>query len=391
MAGRTSFAIGRRAFLAASAGAMALPPPAARDARWLAAIVARATALGGAGLLQSYEVQAGATPFDRAHGDCAYVYDNAVAGLALLAGGRTDLAARLGEALVQAQGRDRFWRDGRLRNAYKSGATPAAGPYPLPGWWDAPTSRWLEDGYQVGTATGVLAWAMMLWLALGRATGDARYQAAANRAADWIVQKTRVTAGFSGGFLGFEPGPERLGWVSTEHNLDVLLAFQALGGRAGDAALARRFLNSMWRPQEGRFMAGLRPDGTVNPAAAVDANLWPGLAIPGQGWEVALDWVLAHQGVPAAMPAGVDFNDDRDGIWLEGTAYVALAAAARPQLRARMMDTLSANTAPSGFVWATSVPRLSTGFATGLGEDFVYYRRPHLAATAWAALPRWPS
>jgi hypothetical protein len=52
------------------------------------------------------------------------------------------------------------------------------------------------------------------------------------------------------------------------------------------------------------------------------------------------------------------------------------------------MGTLSAETAPGGLVWAASVPRLTTGLSTGATDnaDFVYFRRPHIAATAWAAL-----
>ncbi len=63
---------------------------------------------------------------------------------------------------------DRFWHDGRLRNAYRAGVLPDSGGYPLAGWWDAASARWVEDGYQAGTATGVVAWAMLLWIGLGR-------------------------------------------------------------------------------------------------------------------------------------------------------------------------------------------------------------------------------
>ena len=53
----------------------------------------------GTGLLRSYDVS-GTADFDRAHGNCAYVYDNAVAGLALLASGETQSAIRIGQALL---------------------------------------------------------------------------------------------------------------------------------------------------------------------------------------------------------------------------------------------------------------------------------------------------
>jgi hypothetical protein len=375
------------AAIAPSAAAPALGPD------WVGAIARRAATLSGPGLLLSYEVS-GSSPFDQTHANCAYVYDNAAAGLALLQGGHVDLARRLGDALLQAQAHDRFWQDGRLRNAYKAGPAPKIGPYPLPGRWDAAASRWTEDAYQVGTATGVVAWAMLLWLALARATGDARYTQAASRAGDWVIRATQVRRGFSGGFLGFEPGPERLGWASTEHNLDLAVAFAALG-RTDAAAHARAFVDSMWDGAAGRFMTGLRPDGSVNDTPAVDANLWP-ILVPGAPptWPRALGWVMAHQGVPAADPQGVDFNDDRDGIWLEGTAYVLMVAKllGRGGLAARMHATLVSQTAPSGLVYASSVPRLTTGLSTGLTvqPDFYYYRRAHLGATAWAAMSDTP-
>jgi hypothetical protein len=341
------------------------------------------------GLLRSYE-GLGTTPFDRVHENCAYVYDNAVAGLALLAGGNVAQARVVGDALVNAQQRDRYFLDGRLRNAYAAGPVTTTGAYPLSGWWDTDTKSWLEDGYQVGTATGVVAWAMIFLVRLTAATGDTSYRAAADRAADWVERNTRAARGYTGGFIGWEPHQIALTWVSTEHNLDLSVAFAAVG-RSEPARHARAFVASLWDPRERRFLAGLTPTGAPNRAAAADANLWPLLA-PGASpeWAPALDWVLAHQGVPASDPAGIDFNDDRDGIWLEGTAYVALLArlSGRPQLAARMMATLTQQTTPDGLVWATTVPRMTTGFSTGLmlQPDFVYYRRPHLGATAWATL-----
>ena len=152
----------RTLLLAASAAALT---PAAD---WLGVLAGRVGALGGVGLLRSYDV-AGDGAFDRAHGNCAYVYDNAVVGMALLAGGRVAAARVLGDALAAAQARDRFWKDGRVRNAYAAGIVAAAGDYPLPGWWDGGLGRWVEDPYQVSTATGVVAWAVLFWMALFRA------------------------------------------------------------------------------------------------------------------------------------------------------------------------------------------------------------------------------
>jgi hypothetical protein len=363
---------------------------------WASVLRARSS---GPGLLQSYEV-AGASDFDRVQAGCAYVYDNAVVALSLLAAGDTAGAVRLGDALLAAQARDRFWHDGRLRNAYRAGPVAATGPYPLPGWWEPAQARWLEDGYQVGTATGVVAWAMLAWIGLVRATGDARYRAAADRAADWVERTVRAPRGYGGGFLGFEPLPQRLTWVSTEHNIDLAAAFAALGREAA-AAHARDFVASMWNEAQRRFFTGLRPDGSVNDHSAVDANLWPLLAAgaPPQ-WRDALSWVLAQHGVPAGVvpkarasrdPQGVDFNTDRDGIWLEGTAITALTCKhlGLEEQAKILLDTLAAQTSPSGLIYACTTPTLTTGLSTGLdtsAPDFLYFRRPHIAPTAWALL-----
>ena len=378
----------RRRTLLASA---LLPLAAAAAATgWGATLRARVAGLGGRGLLHSYDVT-GRTDFDLTQASCAYTYDNAVAGLALLALGDTQAARRIGDALVHGQSHDRFWHDGRLRNAYRAGATPVSGPAALPGWWDEAAGRWVEDGYHVASATGVLAWAMLLWIALG-----ADYHDAADRCADWVEANVRATNGYAGGTLGFEPTPQRLSWVSTEHNIDLGAVFRALG-RTEAAAHAEAFVASMWQAGEGRFATGLKPDGSLNPHSAVDANLWPLLAVPRPPatWPRALDWILSRHGLPANGPIagmdGVDFNDDRDGIWLEGTAITALAARrqGRPDLAARLLATLASQTSPGGLVYACTTPTLTTGLSTGLdttAPDFLYFRRPHLAPTAWAVL-----
>jgi hypothetical protein len=369
----------RRSILLASVAAFA------KD--WAGVLRARTA---GSGLLQSYEVS-GTAAFDLTQANCAYVYDNAVAGLALLAAGDTRGASQLGDALLAAQSSDRFWHDGRLRNAYRAGPVPAGTPYPLPGWWHAGQGRWLEDPYQASTATGVVAWAMLLWIGLHRATGRPAYRLGAERAADWVERTVGARRGYAGGFLGFEPAPQPLTWVSTEHNIDLAAAFSALG-RTDSARHARDFVAAMWNPVQGRFFTGLRPDGSINDHSAVDANLWPLLAVGADAaWHPALDWILRQHGVPASAPVGIDFNTDRDGIWLEGTAITALTCRRLGnQVEASpLMETLASQTAPSGLIYACTTPTLTTGLSTGLdasAPDFVYFRRPHVAPTAWAVL-----
>ncbi len=365
----------------------AAPDWPALAARWLRPLREAVAALPGPGLVRSYTVRTGAdaTDFDRVHANCAYVYDNAVTGLALLASGDSLGARKIAEALAIAANNDRFWRDGRLRNAYAAG--PMEAPAKLPGWWDPSRAAWLEDGYQAGSATGVIAWAMLLWTAFG----DRSFRAEAGRAADWIAATQGGGVGFTGGFLGFEPMPARMTWMSTEQNLDCAVAFARMG--RADAGFARRFVDRMWDGAEQRFLSGLTPEGAPNRHSALDANVWPLLA--GAAPHSVLDWVLSRHGLPAGAPRGeidgVDFDTDRDGIWLEGTAIttMALRRVGDTALAARFAATLAANTAPDGLVQACTTERLTTGLSTGLdpsAPDFFYFRRPHIAPTAWAVL-----
>lgn len=357
----------------------------------LAPIRAAAQALGGPGLLKSY-VTDGGEAFDRSHAEVAYTYDNAVAGLALLAAGELALAARLAEGLRLAQTQDRFWTDGRLRNAYAAGRQVPDAPASArpPGWWDAASGRWIEDGYAAGSASGPVAFAMLLWTALAASPGHAAFRAAAERAADWVGRDCVAPQGFTGGTLGHEPQPERQAWLSTEQNLDLAVAFARLG-RHDAAAKAAGFVRGLWRPAEGRFAAGLTPQGEVNEDSAVDANLWPLLAFREPRFAPALDWVLARHGLPGGAPAreleGLDFNTDRDGIWLEGTAQAALLLRRQGDaaLAERFLRTVLRERDAAGWVRAATVPWLTTGFYNG-EIPFLYPRRGHLAASGWAVL-----
>jgi hypothetical protein len=91
------------------------------------------------------------------------------------------------------------------------------------------------------------------------------------------------------------------------------------------------------------------------------------------------------------VDGGFDFNADRDGLWLEGTAQAALVyrAAGRGADAQRLEATIDRQFAQSGYVYATREPRITTGLALSAAStsaDFFYYRWPHLGATAWAAL-----
>jgi hypothetical protein len=377
-----SLHVHRRSILLASPALIAAEAadPWPRLGRRALAPILAALAADGPALLRSWEVGRGEA-FDRVHAETAYTYDNALAGLALLAAGERTAAWRIAEALRLAQTQDRHWRDGRLRNAYAAGrqypdAPASARP---PGWWDG---RWFEDAYQVGSAAGPVAFAILLWTKLG----DPPFRAAAEAAGAWCAT-LRAERGFIGGTLGHEPSPTPLPWRSTEQNLDLAIAFARIGQREA-AAHAEAFVRAMWDPRDGRFLSGLTPAGTPNRHSALDANLWPLLAWPrAQQYRPALGWVQREH----AVGDGFDFDRDRDGIWLEGTAQAALLLRRLDDTTAaaRCAAAIARHMTQDGWVRAASIPALTTGLETGItpGQaDFVYPDRWHLGATAWTVL-----
>jgi hypothetical protein len=344
----------------------------------------------GPALLASYPDRVANAAFARfapANDPAAYTYDNALAGLALLAGGHALHAARIADALELAQAHDPNYTDGRLRNAYRAG--PVAIPVALPGWWDGAANHWAEDPYQVGSETGPIAWAILLWTALRDAgVNSDRYDDAAGKAADWIVVNCRGAHGFTGGVFGFPPQQDRLTWVSTEQNTDCAVAFGRLGRRAA-AAHAAAFVRGMRDPARGLFGAGLTPAGARNGLVAADANVWPYLA--GLGDAAVIAPILATLGWPRDRPAGIGFSAASEGIWTEGTAFAALALhrAGDAARAGRFFATVRGQAAPDGALFTTPAKQLATGLRVGPGPDaeiFNYYRVPALAPAAWAAL-----
>lgn len=362
---------------------LALSPPA-RAEEGCAALARRVDTIAGTGpvFLLSYEA-----PGQPALATAAFTYDNALAAMALTACGRTAQARRIAEALLLAATQDRAGAQGRLRNAYRAGAQ-AELPPPPNGWWDQAAGRWVEDAYQAGTATGNVAWAGLALLAVAEGSGDRRLRAGAETLADWIARNVRdPQGGYSGGIHGGEGAAVRLGWKSTEHNVDVAALMAGLGRKA-EAREALSFVASMF--DGSHFWTGTLPDGrSINRATSgLDAQLWP-LMLRGAPpeWRRALDYAERSHGAEG----GFDFNDDRDGLWVEGTAQAALASRiAGRDARARdLLALVERQRAPGGLLFATRQPRITTGLAIGpdsVSDDFYYYRWPHLGATAWAVL-----
>ncbi len=351
-------------------------------------------------LLLSYEAPAFLRPDGPARNAC-YTYDNALALLSFLARGQPEDLRRaqvLADAFVYAQNHDRYYADGRLRNAYNSGdlSDHLTGDARLPLWWDAAAGQWREDESHVSTSTGNLAWVMVALLAYYEQAGGAPYLESAQRLGEWIHAQTadsRGAGGYTGGYVGWEPVSQKVMWKSTEHNTAIYAAFLRLYGITNDAiwqerALhARDFVTALWNDAGGNFWTGTLDNGsTLNQGnIPVDVQAWVPMAL-GRFYR-ALTWAVANCYTEADGFQGFDYNTDNDGIWFEGTAQMALAYRIGGQptkaesylSELRRAQAVATNGNGRGLVAASH-----DGVSTGFGGT--YHDWPHIGATAWYTL-----
>ena len=356
--------------------------------------------------ITSYVTTPSGVDFDNVLENTAFSYDNAVALLAFTAGRDWSRASEIADAFVYAQDHDRYYTDGRIRNAYQSGdleAPPGWTPHGLvgtarmPGWTD--TGNWFEDSGSVGSGTGNTAWVMIALLRYYESRGGSQYLQAAIDLGTWVETETRdarCQGGYKGGFDGEEPTPTPLTWKSTEHNIDLWVAFSLLHRATGDsvwqtrAAYARTFVESMWNDTDGYYRTGTGDDGcTANTQAIpLDAQSWSLLAFGSNSRTLrGISYVEGHHEVCSGSFCGFDFNEDRDMPWPEGTAqmvdaYWALSRTTDATTYLADLAALQAtgqNGNGKGVV-AAPADGLTTGFT------WLYYDRLHIGATAWFVL-----
>ena len=316
----------------------------------------------------------------------ASTYDNALLIDAYLAEGTAGGTARaqaIGRALVYLQAHDQG-HDGRLRNGYA--------PAPL----HAPTDISATDP---ASSTGTLAWAGQALTQLYAVTRVRAYLRGAVRLGGWIQSQCRDGRGPGGYAGGLTAAGARIGWKSTEHNIDVFAFFRLLARETGDpvwsqrAAWARRFVVSMWNPAQRRFDLGTTSDGvTRNDTAQVeDVNSWSYLALRDPAYAAAVGWDVSNLSVPAGGYRGLSYcTGDRSGVWFEGTAQAADAL----RLRDQPGDSARARSYLAGLGYA----QVHGPDADGLGimaasRDMLsdclggdLYASLHTGATAWYVL-----
>jgi hypothetical protein len=330
----------------------------------------------------------------------AFIYDNALALLSFLSrGSDNDLktAKMLADAFVLAQNSDRYYTDGRLRNGYMSGdlLDHLSKKTRLPRNWDNAAKKWYEYEFCASTHTGNLAWVI---IALAdyyeKSTAHNDYLQAAQTLGTWIIKHTKdfnETGGYTGGYYGFEPDPKKITWKSTEHNIDLYVAFMRLAHLTQnsqwveDADHAKKFVELMWNPAASHFWTGTLEDGlTINKTTiALDTQSWSIMAF--NDYFKALKWTENNCALTCDGYDGFDFNTDKDGVWFEGTGQMVIAyQAANEKKKAmhycRQLTKSQTELSDTGGIMAAGHDNVSTGF------EWVYHQRLHVGATAWYIL-----
>lgn len=413
---------------AADRSAAASAPRRAQD--FLAAAMDAYPDHGTIRLAQSYTDQAGLF-------STAFTYDNALTILALLATGTEDGRSRataLGDALLYAQANDPAYDDGRLRQAYN------VGPYTFYDGTLQPDGFVRADGKAnigrqfgfTGTAVGDMAWAAIALGALARRTGQRRFLAGAVRIGEWIERTGRTDEPLGGYKFGVDGANEKLPFTSTEHNTDLIGLFGQLARLTGDRvwrerrAVATAFVKKMWEPDAGFFYTGTNDGVTVNKSPIPeDTQTWTHLALNSPVYGRSLDWCATELAVldtpdrpNSTVPAGQSYEGvtfssasllanedapiadgqpkpDRNGVWFEGTAHLALALrhrrASGDEKRARRLiasieraqDLLGTGQTLGGAAVAARSGVVSASSPLDTGFGFGYYPYRHTGATAW--------
>ncbi|MEU9669609.1 Tat pathway signal sequence domain protein [Streptomyces bobili] len=431
----TGLGVGAAVLTVGGAG-VAQAAPASPERRAYAFLAAAMDAYPQAGtvrLAQSYTDQAGLF-------STAFTYDNALAVLAALASRTANGLSRamvLGDALLYAQSHDPVYDDGRLRQAYNVGPYTFYDGSPQPDGFvraDGTANVGTQFGF-TGTAVGDMAWAGIALAALAKRTGRDRFLQGAVRIGGWIDRVGRTDQPLGGYTFGVNGADERLPFSSTEHNTDLVCLFGRLARLTGDRVWWERrgravaFVEAMWEPSGGFFYTGTNDGVTVNRSPVPeDTQTWTHLALSSRTYSRSLDWARTELAVldsadrrNSTVPAGQSYEGvtfssasllanedapiadgqprpDRNGVWFEGTAHLALALRDRhapgDEARARRLlisveraqDLLGGGQTLGGTPVAAGSGVVSASSPLDTGFGFGYYPYRHTGATAWYLL-----
>jgi hypothetical protein len=360
----------------------------------------------------------------------AYLYDNALAALALSYAGYKEESRQIADAIVFAVDHDRYFDDGRLRNAYLSGDLESEPGWlsrhgdvyaRMPGFYDELQESWREDIYAASSDTGNMAWALIALCEVYEQNADAKGDAAekreeelrvARRLADFLLTLRSDSGGFTAGYDGWEGKQSAATYKSTEHNIDLYSAFlrlavieRAMGDESSPtraalyedaAAHAKAFVLSMYNSELGYFYTGTGNDGVslVRDVLPLDVNTWALLALGDEFSQTEGPKIMGFveknmaSSIKGGAAGGYSFRNGTGGIWYEGTAQAALAyqAAGDDAKYTEILSFLNESAQPDGSIYSTDTDGLSTGFSvTGTNVPMEYTKRIHAGSTAWLA------
>ena len=290
--------------------------------------------------------------------DVCYTYDQAVATVAFLAKGDVSNARRVLDALQTLQNDDGSWNSAY---ACTTGGTEEAQRY-----------------------VGATAWVALAIANYESITGDTvTYNIMGQRALNWVVLWQRSDGGING---GLDANGVPIAWASTEHNED---SYGALGhfAYANWQAGVKSFLDgAAWNTAGQRWNQG-RND-TVD---SLDVNPLGVGALGASGarnYRASLDYCMTHhrstqfrlQSGKWIVMDGFDLNSDRNDIWLEGTAQMAVAfrAVGRTADSDYFINQIVRVQQRDG-----GVPYSLQGTFNG---DFTMSTNPAVASTAWLVI-----
>ena len=364
----------------------------------------------------------------------AYVYDNAIAAMTLCYASEYDKACQIADALVYAARNDRYYPPSILRNAYFNGDPRS---YPgwqsvkgeafalIPGFFNTAFNEWHEDRYSVSVNAGNVGWSILALAEVYRhVPTKTDYLETAMKLGDYVYDNFYSPdsdgGGYFGGYEGWEPSPanpqppQKLTYKSTEHAIDLYIAYKRLAEIApgktdadryyAAAIHARNFVLSMYDPAQGCFYTGTTTDGkTINKDnLPLDTNTWGILALWGDNevahlWDVekVLDFIRKNFKIEGGE--GLDYSARKQGVWYEGTCQfaVVLNMLGKTDEYARVMSWLNSEAKEDGSINAADRDNLFTGFDVLIASDetesglksipWCYHRRGALGATSWLA------
>jgi len=187
---------------------------------------------------------------------------------------------------------------------------------------------------------GPNAWMLLALIHYRNATGQTGYDAMINGTASWLLGLQDTDGGVKFGFDGTGATQAQ---KSTEQNLDAYAAFTAYAILTGNAAyqtaadkVANWLAVKAWNPSFGRFNVGLAANGTANTDKALDTYSWAPLATSSYTAVLAVaqtDFRNQQTCDPTGFmvdgfdSGGVVGNPStyKDAVWLEGTAQMVAA------------------------------------------------------------------